>query len=71
MQQLVILLVINCYSTCFGHLYAQNMLSNNLLLIKSLIVASSWSHFYLLTILALCSLYIEINECTTYSTAAE
>ena len=48
MQQLVILLVINCSSTCFGRLYARNMLRNNWLTIKSLIVASSWSHIYLL-----------------------
>jgi len=86
MQQLVILLLINCSSTCFGRLYAhpqevrlrfhyittvttgqinicsenavwppddgridaRNTLRNNLLTIKSLIVASSWSHIYLL-----------------------
>ena len=59
MQQLVILFVINCSSTCFGRLYAhhqevrlrkdaRNMLRNNRLPIKSLTVASSWSHLYLL-----------------------
>ena len=48
MQQLVILLLINCSSTCFGRLYAWNMLRNYWLTIKSLIVASSWSHLYLL-----------------------
>jgi len=59
MQQLMILLVISSSSTCFGRLYAhrqevrlrkdaRNMLRNYWLPIKSLIVASSWSHLYLL-----------------------
>jgi hypothetical protein len=53
MQKLVILLVISFSSTCFcppddGRKDARNMLRNNLLPIKSLTVASSWSYLYLL-----------------------
>ena len=48
MQQLVIFLLINCSSTCFGRKDARTLLRNNWLTIKSLIVASSWSHIYLL-----------------------
>ena len=43
----MILLLINCSSICFGRKDARNMLRNNWLTIKSLIVASSWSHIYL------------------------